>query len=49
LDELKIKPKQARIIQTIHPLVVIKTKRERKESIKEKTKNFTPKEKVEEQ
>jgi hypothetical protein len=40
---MKIRPTQARIVQTIHPLVVIKTRSERKETIKEKS-NFTPKE-----
>jgi hypothetical protein len=45
---MKIRPTQASDIQTIHPLVVIKTKRKRKETIKGKT-NFTPKRKVEEQ
>jgi hypothetical protein len=39
---MKIRPIQARIMQTIHPLAVIKTRGERKETIKEKT-NFTPK------
>jgi hypothetical protein len=34
---MKIRPTQARIIQTIHPLVVIKTRSERKETIKEKS------------
>jgi hypothetical protein len=41
---MKIRPTQARIIQTIHPLVTIKTKSERKETIKEKI-GFTPKKK----
>jgi hypothetical protein len=41
---MKIKLAQAKVIQTIHPFVAIKTKSERKESIKEKT-NFTPKKK----
>jgi hypothetical protein len=40
---MKIRPTQARIIQAIHPLFVIKTRSERKETIKEKS-NFTPKE-----
>jgi hypothetical protein len=34
---MKIIPTQARIVQTIHPLVVIKTRSERKETIKAKT------------
>jgi hypothetical protein len=34
---MKIRPTQARIIQTIHPLVAIKTRSERKETIKEKS------------
>jgi hypothetical protein len=41
---MKIRPTQARIIQTIHPLVVIKTRSERKETTKEKS-NFTAKRK----
>ena len=41
---MKIKLAQAKVIQTIHPFVAIKTKSERKESIKEKT-NFKPKNK----
>ena len=41
---MKIKLAQAKVIQTMHPLVAIKTKSERKETIKEKTK-FTPKSK----
>ena len=41
---MKIKLAQAKVIQTMHPLVAIKTKSERKETIKEKTK-FTPKRK----
>jgi hypothetical protein len=41
---MKIKLAQAKVIQTMHPLVAIKTKIERKETIKEKTK-FTPKKK----
>ena len=45
---MKIKLAQAKVIQTMHPLVAIKMKSERKETIKEKT-NFTPKRKVEEQ
>jgi hypothetical protein len=45
---MKIRPTQARIIQTIHPLVVIKTRSERKETIKEKSKLHT-KRNVEEQ
>jgi hypothetical protein len=39
---MKTKLAQAKVTQTIHPFVAIKTKRERKETIKEK-KNFTPK------
>jgi hypothetical protein len=39
---MKIKLAQAKVIQTMHPFVAIKTKSERKETIKEKTK-FTPK------
>jgi hypothetical protein len=35
---MKIRPTQARIIQTIHPLIVIKMKSEGKEEIKEKSK-----------
>jgi hypothetical protein len=41
---MKIKLAQAKVIQTIHPFIAIKTKRERKETIEEKT-NFTPKRK----
>jgi hypothetical protein len=41
---MKIKLAQAKVIQTMHPLVAIKTKSERKETIKEK-KKFTPKKK----
>ena len=41
---MKIKLAQAKVIQTMHPLVAIKTKSERKEIIREKTK-FTPKKK----
>jgi hypothetical protein len=41
---MKIRPTQERIIQTIHPLVVIKKISERKETIKEKS-NFTAKRK----
>ena len=41
---MKIRPTQEIIIQKIHPLVAIKTRSERKETIKEKIKNFTPKE-----
>jgi hypothetical protein len=41
---MKIRPTQARIIQKMQPLIVIKMRSERKETIKEKT-NFTPKRK----
>jgi hypothetical protein len=41
---MNIKLAQEKVIQTIHPSVAIKTKSERKETIKEK-KNFTPKRK----
>jgi hypothetical protein len=34
---MKIRPTQAGFVQTIHPLVVIKTRSERKEKIKEKS------------
>ena len=46
---MKIKLAQAKVIQTIHPFVAIKTKRERKETIKEKEQTSHPKTKVEEQ
>jgi hypothetical protein len=45
---MRIKLAQAKFIQTMHPLVAIKTKSEN-ETIKEKTKIHTQKEKVEEQ
>jgi hypothetical protein len=45
---MKIKLAQAKVIQTIHPFVAIKTKSERKETIKEKKKLQNQKEKVEE-
>jgi hypothetical protein len=45
---MKTKLAQAKVIQTIHPFVAIKTKSERKETIKEKQTSH-PKEKVEEQ
>jgi hypothetical protein len=41
---MKIKLAQAKVIQTIHPFFAIKTKNERKETIKEKS-NFTHKRK----
>jgi hypothetical protein len=41
---MKIKLAQAKVIQTIHPFIALKTKSERKEAIKEET-NFTPKRK----
>jgi hypothetical protein len=41
---MKTKLAQAKVMQTIHPFITIKTKSERKETIKEKT-NFTPKQK----
>ena len=45
---MKIKLAQAKVIQTMHPLIAIKTKK-RKQTIKEKTKIHTQKAKVEEQ
>jgi hypothetical protein len=46
---MKIKLAQEKVIQTIHPFVAIKTKSERKETIKEKNKLQTQNKKVEEQ
>jgi hypothetical protein len=37
---------QAKVTQTIHPFVAIKTKSERKETIKEKSKLHTQKQKL---
>jgi hypothetical protein len=46
---MKTKLAQAKVTQTIHPFVEIKTKIERKETIREKKQTSHPKEKVEEQ
>ena len=46
---MKTKLAQEKVTQTIHPFVSIKTKRERKETIKEKKQTSHPKAKVEEQ
>jgi hypothetical protein len=43
---MKTKLAQAKVIQTIHPFVAIKTKSERKETIKEKNKLHTQKKKL---
>jgi hypothetical protein len=43
---MKTKLAQAKVTQTIHPFVAIKTKSERKETIKEKNKLHTQKKKL---
>jgi hypothetical protein len=45
---MKIKLAKAKVIQTIHPFIAIETKSKRKETIKEKNKLQTQKDKVEE-
>jgi hypothetical protein len=46
---MKIKLAQAKVIQTMHPLVAIKTKKRKKRNNQRENKIHTQKEKVEEQ
>jgi hypothetical protein len=46
---MKIRPTQASFVQTIHPLVVIKTRSERKEKKTKKNEELHTKRNIEEQ